>query len=110
AVQKQVGLRKELLKDRDDAKTLVKDTEALGKKFADLEGKLHNPKAKIVYDIFAAPGGAMLYSQLTFLLNNLSDGDGPPTKAMKDLAAELRKQLTEHLVEFDKLVAETKKL
>jgi photosystem II stability/assembly factor-like uncharacterized protein len=110
AVQRQIGLRKDLLKDRDDAKTLLKDSEALGKKFADLEGLLHNPKAKVVYDIFAARGGAMLYSQLTFLLNNVSDGDGPPTKAMKDLATDLSKQLAGHLATFDKFVEETRQL
>jgi photosystem II stability/assembly factor-like uncharacterized protein len=110
AVQTQIGLRKKLLKDNDDAKMFLKDTEALGKKFSDLEAKLHNPKAKVVYDIFAAPGGAMLYSQLTFLQDNLANGDGAPTKAMTEMAADLTKQLAELVGEFDKLVAETTKL
>ncbi|HEY2787226.1 MAG TPA: hypothetical protein VGJ05_19860 [Fimbriiglobus sp.] len=110
AVQRQIALRKDLLKDRDDAKALLTDSETLGKKFEELEEKLHNPKAKIVYDIFAARGGAMLYSQYAFLLGGLSDGDGPPTKAMKDLAADLSKQLSGLLAEFDKLADETKTL
>jgi len=103
AIRKQIDLRKELLKERDDAKPLVKDTDALAKKLTTLEEKLHNPKAKIVYDIFAHKGGAMLYSQLTFLLANLADGDGPPTRAQREQFAELDKVLAGHVAEFDKL-------
>ena len=101
AIKKQIDLRNELLKDRDNAKTLLKQTEALAKKLDDLEGKLHNPKAKIAYDIFAAKGGAMLYSQLAWLLGNLTDGDGGPTKAQKELADELENSLTDLLGQFD---------
>lgn len=110
AIQKQVGLRKELLKDREDATKLLADTEVYSRKLADLEGVLHNPKARIVYDIFAAPGGAMLYSQLTWLLTNLTEGDGPPTKPMTELAADLSKQLAGHLATFEKLTEEIKVL
>ncbi len=104
AVKKQIDLRKELLKDRDDAKTLLKDTDALAKKLDGLEEKLHNPKAKIGYDIFAAKGGAMLYSQLTWLLANLTEGDGAPTKPQQELADELEKELTGLLGQFDGIV------
>jgi photosystem II stability/assembly factor-like uncharacterized protein len=118
AVKKQIDLRKDLLKDRDDAKALLKQTDALAKKLDDLEGKLHNPKAKIGYDIFAAKGGAMLYSQLAWLLANLTDGDGAPTKAQQELADELQKELAGLLGQFDaiakndigKLNADAKKL
>jgi hypothetical protein len=102
-LQKQIALRKDLLKGNDDAKQLVKDSEALGKKLTELEEKLHNPKAKISYDVFAARGGAMLYSQLVWLLGNVTDGDGAPTKAQKDLADELGKQLSAHVSAFEKL-------
>jgi photosystem II stability/assembly factor-like uncharacterized protein len=101
AVQKQINLRKDLLKDHDDAKALLKQTEALSKKLDALEGKLHNSKAKIGYDIFAARGGAMLYSQLAWLLANLTDGDGGPTKAQAELARELEGELTGLLDQFD---------
>jgi photosystem II stability/assembly factor-like uncharacterized protein len=103
ALQKQISLRKDLLRDNDEAKQLVKDSEAFGKKLSAIEEKLHNPKAKISYDVFAAKGGAMLYSQFTWLLGNVIDGDGPPTKAMTDLTIELEKQLNEYVAEFDKL-------
>lgn len=111
SIQKQLALRKELLKDNDNAKNLLRDSAALSKTLSTLEEKLHNPKAKITYDIFAARGGAMLYSQLTFLLNTLNEADGPPTKAQKEFAAECSKKLNELLAEYDRVVAnDVKKL
>ena len=108
-VSKQLALRKDLLKEfpKDDAaaKELAKSSEAFGKKLAAVEEKLHNPKAKIVYDIFSAKGGAMLYSQLSFLLSNVTDGEGVPTKAMLDLDAELSKTLAAGVAEFEALLA-----
>jgi hypothetical protein len=106
AIKKQIDLRDDLLKDRADAKDLLKETAALNKKLDALEEKLHNPKAKISYDIFAQKGGAMLYSQLAWLLANLTDGDGAPTKPQRDLAADLQKELTELLSKFDALVTD----
>ena len=35
----------------------------------------------------------MLYSQFAWLLANLTDGDGTPTKAQQELADDLEKQL-----------------
>ena len=104
ALQKQLKLREELLKDDKNAKMLLKDGEAFRKKLATLEEKFHNAKAKITYDIFSARGGAMLYSQLTWLLANLTDTDGAPTQAQRDLAAEHGKLLKQHQSEFDALV------
>ncbi|HSQ55282.1 MAG TPA: hypothetical protein VLM40_06010, partial [Gemmata sp.] len=101
AIKKQIGLRKELLKDRKDAKGLLKESEALDKKLDGIEAKLHNAKAKIPYDIFAARGGAMLYSQFAWLLANLVEADGAPTKAQQELAADLEKQLAVLLKQFD---------
>lgn len=106
AIKKQIDLRKELLKENADAKDLLKQTDALAKKFDEVEAKLHNSKAKITYDIFAAKGGAMLYSQLAWLLANLTDGDGAPTKAQLELAGELAKQLTGLVANFDTLAAD----
>lgn len=104
AIKKQLALRKELLKDRDDAKELLKQSEALDKTLDGIEEKLHNPKAKIAYDIFAAKGGAMLYSQFAWLLANLIDADGRPTTAQQELADELEKQLTELVRQFEAAV------
>ncbi len=103
AIKKQIDLRDELLKEREEAKDLLKQTEALNKKLDAIEEKLHNPKAKISYDIFAQKGGAMLYSQLAWLLANLTDGDGAPTKPQRELAAELQKELTDLVAKFEAL-------
>ena len=106
AIKKQLALRKDLLKENDGAKDLLKQSAAFDKKLDEVEGKLHNAKAKISYDIFAARGGAMLYSQFTWLLASLTDGDGAPTKAQVDLAAELEKELAGLVGQFDKLAAD----
>jgi hypothetical protein len=106
AVQKQIGVRKDLFKDDKAAEQQLKDEAAFAKKLATLEEKLHNPKAKIVYDVFAAKPGAMLYSQLTWLLGNAIDGDGLPTKAQTELEAELAKVLGGYVGEFDKLTGD----
>ncbi len=80
---------------------MLKQSEALGKKLDGIDEKLHNPKAKISYDIFAARGGAMLYSQYAWLLGNLVDADGAPTKPQLELADDLEKQLTALVKQFD---------
>ncbi len=106
AIKKQLTLHKELLKDRDDAKEFLKQFPPLDEKLNGIEEKLHNAKAKISYDIFAAKGGAMLYSQFAWLLANLIDADGAPTKAQLDLADDLEKQLAVLVSQFETLARE----
>jgi photosystem II stability/assembly factor-like uncharacterized protein len=106
AVQKQIGVRKELFKDDKAAEGQLKDEAAFAKKLAALEEKLHNPKAKVVYDVFAAKPGAMLYSQLTWLLGNVIDGEGLPTKAQTEMEGELAKVLGGYVTEFDTLTGD----
>ena len=43
----------------------------------------------------------MLYSQLAWLLTNLTDSDGPPTKAQQELADDLEKELTTLVGQFE---------
>ena len=106
AIQKQIKLRKELFKDNKIAEKQSKDEEAFGKKLSVLEEKLHNPKAKVVYDVFGAKPGAMLYSQFTWLMNNITDGDGEPTKPQLELQGELNQRLTILVADFAKLTGE----
>jgi len=101
AMRKQLAFRKELLGKDDTMKELLQQSDDYGKKLSTLEEKLHNPKAKIVYDIFSARGGAMLYSQFTWLLANSTEGEGLPTKAMIELEVELSKELDKLAAEFD---------
>ncbi|HEY7697954.1 MAG TPA: glycosyl hydrolase, partial [Vicinamibacteria bacterium] len=58
-----------------------------------LEERLHNPRAKVAYDILATPGGAKLYSKLGPLLGYVNEGDGRPTQGLKEVFAELSREL-----------------
>jgi photosystem II stability/assembly factor-like uncharacterized protein len=106
AIKKQLQLHEELLAKQVRAKEFLKLGNSLKSKLDELEGRLHNPKAEVTYDILAQKGGAKLYSQLGSLLGFAMNGDGPPTQGMKDLAEELEKQLAECDEEFRKLQAE----
>jgi photosystem II stability/assembly factor-like uncharacterized protein len=95
AVRKQLVDRNELVANVAKAESLMKASKELISKLDALEEKLHNPKAKVTYDIFAAKGGAKFYSQLAFLFEVVKYGDGVPTQGMREvyrgLAAELEK-------------------
>ena len=73
-------------------------------KFDALEGKLHNPRAKVTYDILAMKGGAQLYSNLGWLYGTVLEGDGTPTQGMREAAAKLNGQLGKLLEEFQGLI------
>jgi hypothetical protein len=62
----------------------------LSKRCEDIEARLHNPRAEVVYDILAQEGGAQLYSQLSFLYSatGAASSDYPPPQgSRKRLAA-----------------------
>ncbi len=60
-----------------------------------IEGALHNPEARVVYDILRGPKGAQLYSQLAPLYSWSQTSDLAPTAAMRARFAELSAQLAE---------------
>ena len=55
--------------------------------------KLHNPKAKVPYDILAMKGGAKLYSQLAYLFDVVRDADGAPTQGLREVYADQSQEL-----------------
>jgi len=61
-----------------------------------IEGLLHNPEAKVVYDILRGPRGAQLYSQLAPLYSWAQQADGAPTAAMRSRFAELDAEIGRH--------------
>lgn len=65
---------------------------------------MHNPRAKVTYDILAMKGGAQLYSNLGWLYGSMLDGDGPPTQGVKEAADRLGAELAERLKEFQALI------
>jgi hypothetical protein len=89
-VRKQIVNRNELLKEDEKAEPLVKAGKDLLPRLQELEEMLHNPRAQTVYDILAQKGGARLYSQLGFLLDQLKDADGPPGQGLRNLCKEQR--------------------
>lgn len=103
-IQKQVAERATILADEPKAKPLLDDGKKLSAKLDALEEKLHNPKAKVTYDILAQRGGARLYSQLTSLFEFVKEGDGAPTQGMKELYAELAAELNQRDMEWQKLL------
>jgi photosystem II stability/assembly factor-like uncharacterized protein len=93
SVREQLGARATALKDQPSSAPVVEAAAALVARCDALEEKLHNPKAEVSYDILAMPGGAKLYSRLAPLYSYSHEGDGRPTRGMRDVHAELRKEL-----------------
>ena len=93
AVRQQLLARNDLLKDDPRATPLVKESKALLPRLDELERKLHNPTAKVVYDILAQKGGAQLYSQLGMLFELIKDSDGAPTQGWLEVYADQSKLL-----------------
>jgi hypothetical protein len=106
SVRGQVEARTASVKNRPDSEPLVEAAGALVAKCDALEEKLHNPKAEVSYDILARPGGARLYSRLAPLYSWAHDGDGRPTQGMREVHAELEKELDTLAAEW-KAILET---
>ncbi|MEP6754886.1 MAG: glycosyl hydrolase, partial [Chthonomonadales bacterium] len=104
SVRKQLADFGLLIKDITKAEPLVKPAKELGEKLDNLEEKMHNPKAEVVYDILAMKGGAKLYSQLSMLYSSAMDTNAPPTQGAKDQYAELRLELNKLLAEYKELI------
>ncbi len=103
SLRAQLQARSELLKQREAARDWVKAAGELVAKLDVLEAKLHNPRARISYDILAMRGGAQLYSQIIPLYSFVRDADGVPTRGMRAL-------FTERTTQLDACAAEWKDL
>lgn len=103
-VRNQLISRNDLLATNKDAKELVAKSKKLLTTLDDLEQQLHNPKAKVDYDILSQKGGAQLYTQLAFVFGQANAGDGIPTQGMKEVSAELRKRMEPLLERWQTIV------
>jgi photosystem II stability/assembly factor-like uncharacterized protein len=93
-VREQIAARTKGLEKIDTAKELVKDAEALVAQLDTLESKLHNPEARVNYDILAGrSGGVKLHSRLSPLYTWSHEGDGAPTEPMREIYGRLEKEL-----------------
>ena len=106
SVREQVRARSASLEGLSGTAPLREAAAALVAKCDTLEQRLHNPQAEVTYDILARPGGAQLLSRLAPLYSWAHDGDGPPTQGMRDVYAELKKELDALGAEW-KVVLET---
>ena len=104
SVRGQLQARQALLKGIANAAGLVKQEKDLLEKLDALEGRLHNPQARVTYDILAQKGGAKLYSQLGLLFEATKDSDGSPTQGVLDMYALEKKELQGYEAEFKDLV------
>ena len=104
SVRGQLAARNELLSGNATAAPLVQGSAALIARLDDLEARLHNPKAEVVYDILAKKGGAKLYSRLAPLLDAAKTGDGAPTQGVRDEYARESRELDADLAELDRLL------
>jgi photosystem II stability/assembly factor-like uncharacterized protein len=104
SVREQLVARRAVLAPGGGASAFVGGADALVGRLDALEQKLHNPTAQVVYDILAMKGGARLYSRLSPLLSSVIDGDGPPTQGMREVHAELRRELDAYASEFAEII------
>ncbi len=91
------------------SKSFLDASTALAERLDRIERKLHNPDAKIGYDILAQPGGAQLYSRLSPLLGWATNGSGAPTQGVKEEFARERKELDGVLAELAAVLADVAK-
>jgi hypothetical protein len=105
SVRQQILARNELI-DGPKAAPLVEASKALVKKLDALEQKLHNPKARVSYDILAQKGGAQLYSQLVWLFELIKDADGEPTQGLREVYAEQAALLKKYEAQWQTIVKE----
>jgi photosystem II stability/assembly factor-like uncharacterized protein len=104
SVREQAKARAAALRGSPAARPVVDAALALAARCDALEETLHNPRAQVTYDILAMPGGAKLYSQLAPLYESVHDGAGKPTRAMRELAAQLQGQLESRAAEWKAIV------
>jgi photosystem II stability/assembly factor-like uncharacterized protein len=103
-VRRQLAERNDLLAKDERAKVLLEPSKTLIGKLDDLEGRIHNPKAEVVYDILAMQGGTKLYSRMAPFLGWAAGGNGAPTAGMREVFALQVKELDGYEAELTGLL------
>ena len=104
AVREHVTARTQLLEGNEAAKELATEAQALVARLDVLESKLHNPEARVNYDILAGrAGGVKLHSRLSPLYSWSSDGDGAPTAPIREMYDQLETELEALAAEWEAL-------
>jgi photosystem II stability/assembly factor-like uncharacterized protein len=105
AVRRQVTSRAEGWRAAAKGSDLVRASSSVVGKLDSLEGRIHNPRAQVVYDILAQPGGTKLYSRITPLYMWAVIGDGAPTQGVREVYTEQKQELDGYEAELQALVA-----
>ncbi|HVR98714.1 MAG TPA: glycosyl hydrolase, partial [Thermoanaerobaculia bacterium] len=103
AVRRQLVSRNELLAKDPKAEPLIQSSKDLLGKIDLLEGRFHNPKAQIAYDVLAMQGGAALYSRVSPLFGFIKEGTGAPTQGAREVFAERKAELDRYEAEWTAL-------
>jgi hypothetical protein len=103
SVRRQIQEHAKLLTGNARAEPLRKAAEAVLPRLDALEEKLHNPRAKVSYDILAQKGGAKLYSQLAWLLEQIKESDATPGQGWREAYQEQVKLLKQYEGEWRQL-------
>ncbi len=83
---------------------LSESVSAILEKMRAIEERLHNPRARVAYDILATEGGAKLYSKLGPLAGYVNEGDGRPTQGLREVFAELSSELERAVSDWEGVV------
>ncbi len=101
AVRAQLQSRNALFKDDKSMEKVVEASKKASEKLDQLEERLHNPKAKIAYDVLAMKGGAKIYSRLIFLYVSALSGDGGPTQGEMEVYLQIKQELKKCLEDWE---------
>jgi photosystem II stability/assembly factor-like uncharacterized protein len=83
-----------------NATAAVDAAHALIARCEELESRMHNPEAEVVYDVLAGrSGGAKLYAQIAPLIDSVQAADYAPSQGLRD-------QLAENLAELKAIETE----
>ncbi|MDX1996161.1 MAG: glycosyl hydrolase [Thermoanaerobaculia bacterium] len=102
-VTRQLDERLALVGDDAAAAAFVTAARNLRAALGKVESELHNPEAKVAYDILAKRG-ARLYSRLSPLHDFAAGGDGPPPQGQQDLLKLLKAETAAQVAELDRLL------
>lgn len=86
------GLVLELRAFRERLK-VSREAASLVQKLDDLESRMHNASAQVVYDLHSDPKGVRLYAQLIALYEWTIDSDAPVTQGLRDTFASETQEL-----------------
>jgi len=105
AVRDQVDDLGKRLEGEESTSQLRELTRTIAARCDALEERLHNPHAKVVYDILAQKGGTQLLSNLVFVYETVAGGEGSPTQGAREVWDGLRAEKAELHGEVESLVS-----